>query len=193
MRVVGRRAAAPWLDGSWLENRGVNLQQNPGRLGHRHDFRGVLDDSLLRSSLPPLLRYEDRNSMAHSVENRVPLLTPRLVDFVARLPDSYLIDDGGLTKSVFRRAMRGTVTEAILDRQDKIGFEPPQRKWLSVLDPWVRETLSPATASRVPCLRSDEMICRWENAGGQQQRFDWTIWRWLNAIAWANLYDVAFE
>ena len=37
------------------------------------------------------------------------------------------------------------------------------------------------------------MIRHWENASARQQRFDWTIWRWLNTIAWANLYDVEFE
>ena len=123
----------------------------------------------------------------------MPFLTPRLVDFVARLPESFLIDDEGLTKSVFRRAMRGITPDAILDRKDKIGFEPPQRKWLATLDPWVRETLSPASASRIPCLRATEILRHWEDTGTAQGRFDWTLWRWLNAIAWANLYDIEFE
>ena len=63
--------------------------------------------------------------MAHSVENRVPFLTPRLVEFVQRVPESFLIGDDCLTKSVFRRAMRGIVPDAVLDRRDKIGFTPP--------------------------------------------------------------------
>lgn len=192
-RAIGRQAAPPWLDASWLGRSGVDLQPIPTRRGHQRNLRGALDDALLCRSLPSLLRYEDRNSMAHSVEGRVPFLTPRLVDFVARLPDSYLIDDDGMTKSVFRQAMRDITPDGVLDRRDKIGFEPPQREWLAVLDPWVRETLSPAAASRVPCLRSEAMIRHWENVGAQQQRFDWTIWRWLNAIAWANLYDVTLE
>ena len=193
VRLTGWQAVPRWMDGAWMKRRGVDTKISPARLGHRHDLRGVLDAALLNRSLPQLLRYEDRNSMAHSVESRVPFLTPRLVDFVARLPESFLIDDDGLTKSVFRRAMQGIVPGAILDRRDKIGFEPPQRKWLSALDPWVRETLSACSASRVPCLRSEEMIRHWENASTRQQRFDWTIWRWLNTIAWANLYDVEFE
>ena len=43
--------------------------------------------SLTTTSLPMLLRYEDRNSMAHSIESRVPFLTPELASFVLRLPD----------------------------------------------------------------------------------------------------------
>ena len=193
LRLTGLRAVPQWMDGEWLKRRGVDTKVNPARLGHRRDLRGVLDAALLDRSLPQLLRYEDRNSMAHSVESRVPFLTPRLVDFVHRLPEAFLIDDRGLTKKVFRSAMRGIAPDPILDRRDKIGFEPPQQKWLAALDPWVRETLSPATADRLPCLRSDEMIRHWESAGARQQRFDWTIWRSLNAIAWANLYDVEFE
>ncbi len=192
LRLTKLRAMPQWMDGAWLKRRGVDTKVSPARLGHRRDLRSVLDVALLDRSLPQLLRYEDRNSMAHSVESRVPFLTPRLVDFVHRLPESFLIDDRGLTKKVFRRAMRSTVPGPILDRRDKIGFEPPQRTWLVVLDPWVRETLSPASADRLPCLRSDEMIRHWESAGARQERFDWTIWRWLNAIAWAKIYDVEF-
>ena len=193
MHIAGRQAVPTWIDGTWLRRRGVEPRLNPAQAGHRRDLRGVVRAALLTRSLPQLLRYEDRNSMAHSVESRVPFLTPRMVEFVDRLPESFLIDDDGVTKSVFRSAMRGIVPDAILARKDKIGFEPPQRKWLAALDPWVRETLSPAAANRLPYLRSDEMIRHWESVGARQERFDWTIWRWLNAVAWANLYDVEFE
>jgi len=191
-RLTGLQVVPKWMDGAWLKRRGIDTRVSPARRGHRHDLRGVLDAALLDRSLPQLLRYEDRNSMAHSVESRVPFLTPRLVDFMQGLPESFLIDDHGLTKKVFRRAMRGIVPDPILDRRDKIGFEPPQRKWLAALDPWVRETLSPEAVERLPCLRSGEMIRRWDIVGARQGRFDWTIWRWLNAITWANLYDVEF-
>ena len=192
-RLAGRPEAPSWIDDAWFGQRGVELQPNPVRFGIGRDLRSALRVTLLQSSLPALLRYEDRNSMAHSVESRVPFLTPRLVEFTQRLPEGFLIGDDGLTKNVFRRAMRGIVPDAILDRRDKIGFEPPQRKWLTELDPWVRETLSTESACRLPCLRSAQMLHHWENVGARRDRFDWTVWRWLNAIAWANLYDVEFD
>ena len=146
------------MDDAWFAQRGVEFRPNPARRNLRQDLQTALRVTLLTSSLPALLRYEDRNSMAHSIESRVPFLTPRLVEFVQRLPEAFLIADDGLTKNVFRRAMRGIVPDAILDRRDKIGFEPPQRKWLAALDPWVRATLSRESASRVPCLpkRADD-------------------------------------
>ena len=89
--------------------------------------------------------------------------------------------------------MHGIVPSEILDRRDKIGFEPPQQKWLAALDPWVRVMFSAKSAGRVQGLNVGTMIQYWENVGSRRDRFDWTIWRWLNAIAWANLYDVDFD
>ena len=192
-RKSERRAVPPWLDGEWLKRRGVDVRPYAVRIGQRRNFHDAGRVALLNHTTPRLLRYEDRSSMAHSVESRVPFLTPRLVEFVQRLPESFLIDDYCLTKSVFRRAMRGIVPDAVLDRRDKIGFTPPQGKWLTALDPWVRETLSPGSASRLPCLRSDEMIRHWENAGTQGHRIDWILLRWLNAIHWTKVYNVEWD
>lgn len=80
-------------------------------------------------SLPALLRYEDRNSMAFGIETRVPFLDYRLVELAVRLPDRLRVNRG-VTKVVLRRAMRGRVPGAILDRRDKMGFATPQMQWL---------------------------------------------------------------
>jgi asparagine synthase (glutamine-hydrolysing) len=72
-------------------------------------------------SLPALLRYEDRNSMAHSVEARVPFLDHRLVDFTFSLPDVWKVRDI-TTKYLLRESMKGALPELILNRKDKIGF-----------------------------------------------------------------------
>jgi asparagine synthase (glutamine-hydrolysing) len=79
--------------------------------------------------LPSLLRYEDRNSMAFSIEARVPFLDYRLAEAAFRL-DPGLKLDGGRTKGVLRDAMRDIVPAAILARTDKRGFEAPVVRWL---------------------------------------------------------------
>lgn len=73
--------------------------------------------------LPALLRFEDRNSMAHSIEARVPFLDHRLVEFAFRLPGEYKIR-GAETKHILRRALGGILPAPVLDRRDKVGFRP---------------------------------------------------------------------
>jgi asparagine synthase (glutamine-hydrolysing) len=71
--------------------------------------------------LPALLRFEDRNSMAHSLEARVPFLDHRLVEFAFRLPGDEKIH-GAVTKHVLREALVGILPEPIRARTDKVGF-----------------------------------------------------------------------
>jgi asparagine synthase (glutamine-hydrolysing) len=84
---------------------------------------------LTASNLPMLLHWEDRNSMAHSVESRVPFLDYRLVEFVLGLPSDYIISEG-MTKRVLRTGMRDILPSKILMRRDKIGFETPEQLWM---------------------------------------------------------------
>lgn len=99
--------------------------------------------SVLRcESLPALLRFEDRNSMAFSIEARVPYLTRSVVELAMRLPMRDKIRDGSL-KVVLREAMRGVVPGVVLDRRDKIGFSAPTAEWMrGGLRNWWREAVT---------------------------------------------------
>lgn len=81
-------------------------------------------------SVPPLLRYEDRNSMAWSIEARVPFLDYRLVEFLINLPDALKMHRGR-SKGVLREGLRGLVPDAVLDRTTKMGFNTPMVDWLT--------------------------------------------------------------
>ena len=83
----------------------------------------------LTVGLPALLRYCDRNSMAHSVEARLPFLDHRLVELCFSLPPRAFVHDG-FTKAVLRDAMRDRVPAEVLARRDKIGFATPESSWL---------------------------------------------------------------
>lgn len=101
--------------------------------------RQILD--LTRFSVPSLLRYEDRNSMAWSVESRVPFLDYRLVEWLVNL-DPGLKLHGGQTKALMRNALRGMVPDQILDRRDKMGFVTAQEIWMKGrLSPLIKECL----------------------------------------------------
>lgn len=86
-------------------------------------------DDLLRFSVPALLRYEDRNAMAWSIESRVPFLDHRLVEFLLALPPSYKLRFGQ-TKALLRQALTDFVPASILQRRDKMGFATPQAQWM---------------------------------------------------------------
>ena len=100
---------------------------------------------LTRYSVPSLLRYEDRNSMAWSIETRVPFLDYRLVEWLVKLEPGLKLR-GGQTKAVMRKALRGMVPDKILDRRDKMGFVTAQEFWM-------KEALRPAVEN---CLRDPD-------------------------------------
>lgn len=83
-------------------------------------------------ALPDLLRYEDRNSMAHSIEARVPFLDYRLMEFTFQYAKTLRIRQGW-TKWILRKAMEDLLPSAIVWRKDKVGFETPQRDWFETL------------------------------------------------------------
>lgn len=83
----------------------------------------------LKSGIQQLLRYADRNSMAHSREVRLPFLSHELVEFLFSLPEQYKINEGW-TKWIMRETFQDVMPREIAWRIDKIGYEPPQKAWM---------------------------------------------------------------
>lgn len=138
---TGMHASGAWRDFSrWKQARGPKADAwftrqltecFSGRLAD--DFGSGLHAALARSirrrPLPIFLRIEDRNSMAHSVEARVPFLDHRLVSFALGLPVDWKLR-GPWNKFVLREAMRGRIPESVRSRVDKMGFPTPARQWV---------------------------------------------------------------
>lgn len=95
-------------------------------------YREYLNDLVTETNLPQLLRYEDRDSMAHSVESRVPFLDPRLVEFGLTIPEKFLFRRG-YTKFILRSALSSVLPKQVRTRVSKLGFPSPEQKWLSRL------------------------------------------------------------
>jgi asparagine synthase (glutamine-hydrolysing) len=175
-------AAPPWLRRGWFAARGVRSPERPGR-----GLRAELESALRVTSLPALLRYEDRNSMRFGIESRVPFCQLELAEFLLSLPDELLIDDAGTTKSVLRAALRGLVPDPILDRRDKIGFATPEAAWMTALGPWMERVVAavdPAQAGwfDLPRLRAQVRL-----AAAGRARQDFALWRTLNLLRWQQL------
>ena len=84
----------------------------------------------MQMGLSELLRFADRNSMAHGCEVRLPFLNHDLVSYVFSLPSSLKIHEG-FTKYILRKSMQGKLPDEIVWRKEKIGFEPPQNQWMN--------------------------------------------------------------
>ncbi len=188
-QITGNSIFPPWLNADWFAQYGVKktFQWNGGK----EVLRTQLHQTLVELSLPMLLRFEDRNSMAFSIESRVPFLTPKLVSFILSLPEEYIIAHDGTTKAIFRQAMRGVVPDPILNRKDKIGFATPEQDWLTALRPWVDDLLHRHPAD-TPALNRKIVQLEWRAVLEGRKPFDFRIWRWINFIQWAKQYKVSF-
>jgi len=103
--------------------------QRPDRIANQTTTRSMSMLMLQQLSLPMLLHWEDRNSMAHSVESRVPFLDHELVELILSLPDEFKIRRG-VTKRVLKSALRDIVPPSIAHRRDKMGFATPEEQWM---------------------------------------------------------------
>jgi asparagine synthase (glutamine-hydrolysing) len=104
-------------------------------------LNGVLYFNTCVHGLEELLRYADRNSMAHGMEVRLPFLSHELVEYIFSLPAEMKIRQGR-TKWILREAMKGRLPDSVVSRRDKVGFEPPQKTWMS--DPLVHDMIREA-------------------------------------------------
>lgn len=93
------------------------------------DLNGALYFNSFVNGLEELLRFADRNSMAHAVEVRLPFLDHVLVEFLFTLPSELKIHNGW-TKWLLRKSVEDMLPQEIVWRKDKVGFEPPQKKWM---------------------------------------------------------------
>jgi asparagine synthase (glutamine-hydrolysing) len=173
---------------------GAELLSSEMRERLRRDYRPnppaslqeLLQGSTESIGLPSLLRFEDRNSMAHSIEARVPMLDHRVVEFAFRLPDDLKIR-GVETKHVLREAMRGTLPESVRARTDKIGFRAePRATW--ELAERHRDSL---LANRTPYEErwfDPEALAEALDGSDRSTASEFSVWRVLNAKLWLRIH-----
>lgn len=182
-RFASKEVPPKWLSKAWIIKENINIHpQLIKGINCKDILRARLLETLQTSSIPHLLRYEDRNSMRFSIESRVPFLYTELVEYLFSLPEDYLISPDGTSKHIFREAMRGIVPDVILDRKDKIGFATPERNWLTSMDKWVNECL--ARSRQLGCFNTDILQSEWKNVVNGNSPFNFRCWRWLNVIEW---------
>ena len=189
-RMIGRPVLPPWIDARWFADR-TALTTVRSLTGGTRFFHDALVQGLTETVLPALLRYGDRNSMAFSIESRVPFLTPALADLAYSLPAAQLVDSRATSKAVLRLAMRGIVPDAILDRRDKVAFSTPDRMWARSLQPWFVRTFSSDAARSLPWLKPDLALQALEQRTARSAPFGFDLWRTISVIRWIERFNVA--
>lgn len=112
---------------SFYEN--IRSFRSPFEGEYNDDVKKLQQRIIERAGFTPLLRYADRNSMAHSRELRLPFLSHELVEFCMALPDQLKVHHGW-TKYVMRETYKDLLPSTICWRKDKVGFEAPQSDWM---------------------------------------------------------------
>ena len=159
-----------------------------GRSNFDNRLQRHLEDLLLRRQLPELLRYEDRNSMIHSIEARVPLLDYRLVELLFSLDGGDLIERGK-TKMVLRRAFADVLPGAVRERVDKIGFAAPQAKWLlGTLGDFAQEVFATEEFRRRGFIDAEAAQLRLDRHRRGDIAAGFEVWRALNVELWAATF-----
>ena len=187
--ALWRRRVCPWIDHGVLE-RVCGDELDPR--WRRMTVRQSLSQTLGSTSIPHNLLWEDKSAMRWSIESRVPFLVPDLARHLASLPASYLISARGVTKHVFREALRGLVPDVVLDRPDKIGFQTPELEWLRSRPDWVEENLGGEVARSIGVVRPERLVAKWQRILAGKERYDPVIWRWLNLVKWAEITGARF-
>jgi len=189
-RVIGNPVTPGWVNNNWLIQSGIDTK--PLKVNHSLMSRNFLKNNLIyrlkTTGLRRLLRYEDRNSMAFSLESRVPFLYKPLVEYVMSLPEEYLIDDKGMTKSIFRKAMEDIVPNNVLYRKDKIGFQTPENKWLLENYNFVLETLR--SAKDIPIFNHLELLNQWKQMYKENKIKGGKVWLWISFILWYKQFNI---
>lgn len=116
----------------WWAHPALMVFNHPkGAFYHAKNFKQRLKYETMHR-FQELLAYADRTSMAFSLEVRLPFLFHELVEYGISLPDEQLYHHGK-TKYVFRNAIQGIVPDEIVNRIDKVGYEPPEDVWKKTL------------------------------------------------------------
>lgn len=131
------------------------------------------------TQLPHLLKYEDKNSMRHSIETRLPFLDYRVIECALSLPYDLKIKDGW-TKFALREMGQGILPDGIVWRKDKMGFESPQRDWIKNMEKIMKEEVSQSLIIKHISVNSVDI----------RGMSDTLKWKLYNIARWERLYNV---
>jgi asparagine synthase (glutamine-hydrolysing) len=159
----------------------------------RKHHKGLILHQLYCSPLPRFLRWEDRNSMAHSIEARVPFLYKPLVNLSLSLPLEYL-DGVNQTKKLMVESLRNLLPPAIYARKDKKGFITPEEQWVKEDKQGVFEQLFEEKIGFLDDLIHREATLNYyKTLKSGEIPFDYLYWRLILLGWWVEIFNVEID
>lgn len=146
-----------------------------------------LHDDVFANSLPALLRYEDKNSSAFSLESRVPFLDPRLVEFIFSLPEDFLIRKG-TNKFILRESVKDLLPVKIYNRRFKVGFTTPEDVWFRKEKSKILEIFRSAEFGKRPYWKQNEVLKSFDLFLDGKLSDSMVFWRLLNLEVWLRTF-----
>lgn len=151
---------------------------------YKGHFNTMLHNEIFKTNLPSLLHFEDRNSMAFSIEARVPYLDTEFTNYIASLPYNQKIRDG-ITKIALRNALKGIIPEQIRTRMDKMGFVTPEESWMKYeLKDYILDIMYSTSFKNRGYWDSDKVIEDYQKFIDDKSIYSPEIWRIVCTELW---------
>lgn len=159
----------------------IKLPYSRKRLNHIfkfQEFKNFQKRELMLRNLPHLLRYEDKNSMRHSVETRLPFVDYKFVKSAVSINDDMKFKNGFL-KYLLRRVVENILPKNIVYRTNKFGFEAPSDMWIdSYKDEMIKS------------IEKSNIINYTVNLNAKMYRNKSLLWKLYNIAVWEKVYAV---
>ena len=193
MKTIGRRlGVASQNGGGWINQEVVdrNLINDPFKNHGKvpKDVKNLSKQMIEFSNLPMLLRFEDRNSMAHGIESRVPFVDPKVMNVTNQIQDHHLID-GVYTKRVLRDGLANYLPDVVRLRKDKIGFQTAEEIWMKN-KPEEFKSLVRDSVGRCPTFFTEQTINACYELIDGRVPYSPLVWRVISFGEWVKVFRV---
>lgn len=139
---------------------------------------------IFKTNLPSLLRYEDKNSMRHSIETRLPFLDYRMVEQTIKMPLEEKIS-GGWTKISLRKINSQELGNEIAWNKRKLGFNAPEKTWIEQNKEELIKYIQDSEILERYCHK-EQIIKDFSNINLR------VLWRYVNVGIWEKVYKPSF-
>ena len=160
------------------------IEINRSRINYLYSFQSFKDfqkRELMLNNLPHLLRYEDKNSMKHSVEARLPFIDHHFVHTALSVNDNLKFKNGYL-KYLLRKMINNTLPSSIVWRKNKFGFEAPADLWMQKNKTYM-----------IKKIESSKIVSHFINIHPAIFNDRQLFWRLFNIAVWEKIYQIKFQ